>query len=827
MLVKELAADMVLLGVEESKYDTMLQMLSPGTLEWQNVRTVKHGCEVPLMVRGVQYMFRLADETGQTAFSNTLVKVLTPPAAPALLGIGRNVCVFWDNSVPRGMPTEVAASVVEQSGLQYIVSWHREYGRASGFRSHPPSDLDDTTKTEPEPAGSLALERRDLALTGGGTELVLLAAFPQFQADTDYRITLRTISSGENSDENGEDIIQSAASPAVHWFTGLSSPSPLSRIAASNEMTLKLPLELDACGVLETVGLKAQRVVEGQDEGSDAFQRLQTQSGNSTLPNCDTVSLIGIPADARCGIRIRCAIDIRVLGADHFFWDTTAVLEVETVPNPPVFCGTAFHEKTLRPSLLVSWPPRTISTLFREPEAATYQVQIYSRPVSTFITVASTSSSNIDLFDLSSHSEGRSMVEISDLEPGVCACVRLLRAPANPASLSLPAHQAAAVVLLAPLPPAVTLLPSNRAGKDTVARVSWDGALDITRLPENMVPLPFEIALEVASTSMLPGSRSHGEGAKFQTHSLKIRPINPIANGRPPWIFQRPCSFQTIATSDGAAVLTALLAPGLNYYFRLRMRTSNGIATSSSVEICTKPTAPSAPPGVFGMTSYFISAAGHRAPFLRLSWRTPLSHGVPVDRYLVQVRRPAGKAGSWGSWRPIYAGPQVSCGDEATLHQGKILAQYRVKAGSSLGWSSYSCILTVNAPVGLETWRDDGVRDCAVFPNLEKKSNNVTGLTITEIATSPNNGTAAASTGPVCSSLNVPGSFGGTQDDKSPELIWPSENRELAESLSVNHPVKSKIAEIEVIYQVEDLLGYPVSTKVLRTALSQLRGIFH
>jgi len=38
--VKELAADMVLLGVEESKYDTMLQMLSPGTVEWQNVRTV-------------------------------------------------------------------------------------------------------------------------------------------------------------------------------------------------------------------------------------------------------------------------------------------------------------------------------------------------------------------------------------------------------------------------------------------------------------------------------------------------------------------------------------------------------------------------------------------------------------------------------------------------------------------------------------------------------------------------------------------------------------------------------------------------------------------
>ena len=303
MLVKELAADMVLLGVEESKYDTMLQMLSPGTVEWQNVRTVKHGCEVPLMVRGVQYMFRLADETGQTAFSNTLVKVLTPPAAPALLGIGRNVCVFWDNSVPRGMPTEVAASVVEQSGLQYIVSWHREYGRASGFRSHPPSDLDDTTKNEPEPAGSLALERRDLALTGGGTELVLLAAFPQFQADTDYRITLRTISSGENSDENGEDILQSAASPAVHWFTGLSSPSPLSRIAASNEMTLKLPLELDACGVLETVGLKAQRVVEGQDEGSDAFQRLQTQSGNSTLPNCDTVSLTHKRRFRRRGVR--------------------------------------------------------------------------------------------------------------------------------------------------------------------------------------------------------------------------------------------------------------------------------------------------------------------------------------------------------------------------------------------------------------------------------------------------------------------------------------------------------------------------------------------
>ena len=501
LLVRALTADMVLLGVEESKHDTMLQMLSPGDVEWQNVRSVKHACEIPLPVQGVQYMFRLADETGQTAFPGTSVKVLTPPAPPAVLGIGRNVCISWDNNVPRGMPTEVAASVVEQSGLQYIVSWRREYGRGGNeSRSYQPSHSDKALAlvAVPEPEGHMELRRRDAIGVNGS--ILLLAAFPPLQEDADYRITLRTVSSGEDSDVDDVEIFQSAESPAVHWFTGLNPPAPLSRIAASNEMTLKLPVETDSGGVLAALGLKAQRLIEAQDEGADTFQRLGTRAGTA-LASGETVSIIGIPADARCGIRMRCSLDLRALGANHFFWDTTAVLEVETVPNPPRFCGSAFDETSMRRSLLISWPLRTITALFRDPpEPATYQVQIYSRSTGTFATVASTSSSSLDLLDLDCHGDCHNAGEtreIPDFAPGICACVRLLRTPSNPASLSLPAHQAATVVLLAPLPPIVALLPPCNGEMTSVARISWDGALDVEHLPETVTPLPFEVALQV------------------------------------------------------------------------------------------------------------------------------------------------------------------------------------------------------------------------------------------------------------------------------------------------------------------------------------------
>ena len=825
--VKELTADMVLLAVEESKHDTMLQMLSPGDVDWRNVRTVRHGCEMPLTVRGVQYMFRLADENGQTAFLETLVRVLTPPAAPALLGIGRNLCIFWDNSVPRGMPTEVAASVVEQSGLQYIASWRREYGRvATGARSRPPPrprGVPIAPAVEPEQDGSIELRRHDLA--GDKHSLVLLAAFPLLQGDTDYCITLRTISTGEDLDEReGEgETFQSAESPAVRWFTGLNPPTPLSRIGASNEMTLKLPIEVDACSVLATLGVKSQQFVEGQVEGTDVFQRLQTHVGKCPLPDGDIVSLLGIPADARCGIRVRCAMDLRLLGAERFFWDTSAVLEVETVPNPPCFCGTAFDEKILRPSLLVSWPPRAPSTLSREPQVgATYQVQIYSQSTGTYVTFASTSSSSIDLLDRDHHGKGRTASEnreIPDLKPGVCVCVRLLRAPSNPASLSLPSHQAATAVLLAPLPPDVALRPGDDS-KNDVVRVSWDGALDVDHLPESMSPLPFEIALQAASGPVSCRICKNSNDARLQASFREY--VGRLAQSKSPGLAPVG-TFQTIATSRGASGITASLAQGLRYQFRLCVTTSCGVATSSTVEVCTKPTVPKAPSSVVGSTAYFISAAGHRAPFLRLVWDAPLSYGAPVDRYLVQVRHSSAAPGTWGLWHSIYAGPQVSCGDNATLHQQNILAQYRVKAGSSVGWSSYSSILTVDAPSGLEAWHTHSTDGSGIaFKDpLKSEVGYIDGVKLSICPTHKNTPDILDTTFQIRKHSEIPPALSGA----IAEVRWPSEHRSsTAAAVESADPLRSKLVQSEVVYRAEDLLGYPVTTAVLRRALLSLQA---
>ena len=147
------------------------------------------------------------------------------------------------------------------------------------------------------------------------------------------------------------DSVKSAKSSPVRWFTGLEPPTLLSCIAGSNEVTLSLPNETDACSVLASLKLKSRKYVEGRCEGVASFQRLQRRASEQTLPIGDTVAVLGIPADTRCGIRMHCSIDLRALGASHFYWDTSNVLEVATLPNPPIIRGMASN-RVSQPSCL-------------------------------------------------------------------------------------------------------------------------------------------------------------------------------------------------------------------------------------------------------------------------------------------------------------------------------------------------------------------------------------------------------------------------------------------------------------------------------------------
>mmetsp|Transcript_26480 Transcript_26480/g.82448 ORF Transcript_26480/g.82448 Transcript_26480/m.82448 type:complete len:760 (+) Transcript_26480:352-2631(+) len=661
LVCKASGTNSALLEVEGCPHDTMLQMLSPGEVDWKNI-------------------FRLADETGLTPFPATSLRVLTPPPTPAVLGMGRNICVFWDFGIACGITPEVAASVPKQSSIRYVVNWQRDHSRVCDKSKLHHFDCGKThANPEAHLKGSIVLNQH--RITDMDNELNILAAFPRMQANTDYRITLQTVAV---RDSNEDYPLQSAESPPAYWFTGLDPPFPLMRIKESNEVTLKMPIATDPAGILKMFKLEAQRVFEGQYEGARTFRRLQRRIGSSSLLANDSIALLKIPADQRFSIRMRCAVDLRPLGARGFFWDTTRTLEVETLPNPPSFLGMAIEASAQSPSLVTSWPESSLAAY----EPCAYQMQMYSYKMHAYVTVVTTYDSRTDLCSLQWNYLGSAFPEqcvCQCAEVGVCIGIRLLRAPrGNRVSRKLPVQQApSTVALLAPFPPHVISLPHSK----NLVRISWDGALDITHVPCAMSLFPSKFALEVASVHACSVFPYRSSPALSRTVSNKL-------------------SFHTIASSHSAFCITAALLPGRCYFFRLRLKTAHGISTSWPVEIQTRPTTPDAPPTPRGVVAFFVSATGHRAPFLRVSWDKPPCHGSQVNRYLVQVRYSVGYTG-WGHWRTLYAGPQASCGDDGTLNKQRIISQYRVKAGSALGWGPFSGTLTINAPNGLAAWGNE------------------------------------------------------------------------------------------------------------------------
>lgn len=69
-----------------------------------------------------------------------------------------------------------------------------------------------------------------------------------------------------------------------------------------------------------------------------------------------------------------------------------------------------------------------------------------------------------------------------------------------------------------------------------------------------------------------------------------------------------------------------------------------------------------------------------------------------MDRYLVQARRAIKgaehmhgsrewlKEHEWAAWTDLYLGPHLIAGDHHTLRGSLVRSQYRIRAGSQLGW---------------------------------------------------------------------------------------------------------------------------------------------
>ena len=262
--------------------------------------------------------------------------------------------------------------------------------------------------------------------------------------------------------------------------------------------------------------------------------------------------------------------------------------------------------------------------------------------------------------------------------PGVCQLVRLARELTGHSTL----YSDDVVVFLAPLPPLCTWTDASRSS----VRISWDGALDMSRLPSGVSPMPFHFILEVASGPLI--AFGQGGHVKENTHALT--------------------TFEELARAPAAfEMLSGLLLPGMRYAFRLRCETCHGSSCSQPFYVQTRPTAPSAPITPSAQAASFRSATGRIAPFVQLRWKQPAHNGLPVDRYLVQARRVVKgaeqmhgskdwlKEHEWGAWTDIYLGPHLIAGDHQTLRSCIVRSQYRVRAGSQLGWGKWSRILTV------------------------------------------------------------------------------------------------------------------------------------
>lgn len=423
----------------------------------------------------------------------------------------------------------------------------------------------------------------------------------------------------------------SATSKAVLWSTVV--PTPRLEVLTNSHIVLALPT---------ITNTKHPTILECRDEDGD-WQRLGSTIAGSQAMICQ------FPSDSVCSFRARYCCDFRTIGASNYFWDESESLRLETAPMAPSFVAE-------KDSLVASWRPK---------RGVAYSLRAYDAKAAQFKKVYVGPERSVNVHDA------------FRIVPGEWLCLRLARALSDGSD-----SPAAATVCVAPEP-----RPPKLSWTDEQLTVSWDGAMDASKLPANVAP-PCDafFELQVASCPLLSQVKGKtGQRRRQRCTSVVTAAPSPV--------------FRMAARSLGAAVARLTLASGMRHLLRVRMSTPNGEATSASVEVLRDPAPPTTPQPPRLEIDYFVSVVGHRAPFVRLNWSSPQHCGAPVDRFLVQVHRRG------DTWRLLYQGPQATCGDDATLHlEGALFAQYRVKSGSCIGWSNFSEVATVDAPEGLENW---------------------------------------------------------------------------------------------------------------------------
>ena len=372
---------------------------------------------------------------------------------------------------------------------------------------------------------------------------------------------------------------------------------------------------------------------------------------------------------------------LKIQPSKEHFWDVNTPTQLILAPCQLVFEGSAtdYSENGLkapaREVLSLFWDePRGITPAVEVPQPR-YALEVFDVANERWARVYTGDEPFADLARLSREAHlPRSLRP----EQGVCQLLRIAR--------ELTGHSAMysddVVVFLAPLPPVCTWTDASRSS----VRISWDGVLDMSRLPAGASPMPFHFILEVASGPLI----AFGQGGRAKENAHPLTAFEELARA--------PAAFE---------MLSGLLLPGMRYAFRLRCETCHGSSCSQPFYVQTRPTAPSAPTVPSAQAASFRSATGRIAPFVQLRWRQPAHNGLPVDRYLVQARRAVQgvetmhgskewlKEHEWGMWMDLYLGPHLIAGDHHTLRGSLVRSQYRVRAGSQLGWGKWSSVLTV------------------------------------------------------------------------------------------------------------------------------------
>jgi len=385
------------------------------------------------------------------------------------------------------------------------------------------------------------------------------------------------------------------------------------------------------------------------------------------------------------GKRSRRDKDLSIQAIDRvhtFYWDLTPVTEVITAPGSVVFDGNATdynaissHEQPQHRLDLFWDSPRGIHSSVKLPRVL-YALEVYDASRQEYARVYTGPDSHCDLASIPN------LPPAIRPQPGVCLHCRVARELEKHSSV----YSEGVSAFLSPLPPSCEWTDESRSS----VRIRWPASLDLSRLPAGASPMPFHNVLEVASGPLL----AYGQGG------CAVENKHPLVD------------YEELARAPAAHEMhSGPLSPGMRYAFRLRCETCHGSSCSTPHIVQTRPTAPSPPSVPKANAASFRSATGSISPFVQIKWKAPNHNGLPVDRYLLQTRRPAGRAPSgeqeWTSWKDIYLGPHLICGDSETLGCRSVKIQYRVRAGSQLGWSGWSAILTVKGQLEHDALADE------------------------------------------------------------------------------------------------------------------------